>query len=79
MTADLFGSTLHRIGNTLPEIDAKPVTFFEIDKSGRVTAEQHRAAFPQLAGRLSAASTHTTLAVTIPVSHSVYLIALTEN
>ncbi len=79
MTADLFGSTLHRIGNTLPNIDAKPQRFFEIDKSGRVTAEQHRTAFPQLAGCASSASTETTLAVTIPVSHSVYLIALTEN
>lgn len=79
MTADLFGATLHRIGNTLPNIDAKPPRFFEIDKSGRVAAEQHRASFPQLAGCASFASTQTTLAVTIPVSHSVYLIALTEN
>jgi hypothetical protein len=79
MTADLFGATLHRIGNTLPNIDAKAPKFFEIDKSGRVTAEQHRAAFPQLTGCASSASTQTTLAVTIPVSHAVYLIALTEN
>ncbi len=79
MTADLFGSTLHRIGNTLPEIDAKPTRFFEIDKSGKVSAEQHRASFPQLAASTSSASTETMLAVTIRVSHSVYLIALTEN
>ncbi|HST23637.1 MAG TPA: hypothetical protein VLR90_21180 [Blastocatellia bacterium] len=75
--ADLFGSTFQRIGNTLPEIDKQQSADFTIDKSGRVTKDSRSAAFAQLAGANSTASNETTLAVTIPHSHSVYLIALT--
>lgn len=78
LTADVFGATLHRIGTDLPDVDAKTSSGFAIDKSGRVTKEQYQAVFPHLAAATSSASSATTLAVTIPVSHSVYLIALTE-
>lgn len=77
ITADLFGATLRRIGNTLPEIEKQQRSDFTIDKSGRVTKDSRTAAFAQLAGANSTASTETTLAATIPHSHSVYLIALT--
>ncbi|MGA9767606.1 MAG: hypothetical protein WBV94_01090 [Blastocatellia bacterium] len=77
ITADLFGATFHRIGNSLPDIDKPQRADFTIDKSGLVTRDSRSAAFAQLAGASSRASTETTLAVTIPHSHSVYLIALT--
>ena len=76
ITADLFGATFHRIGNTMPEIDNKQRADFTIDKSGRVTKDSHSVTFAQLAEASSAASNEATLAVTIPHSHSVYLIAL---
>jgi hypothetical protein len=78
ITADLFGATFHRIGNSLPEIDERRAVF-TIDKNGRVTKDSRSAAFAQLAGASSTASTESTLAVTIPHSHSVYLIALSEH
>lgn len=77
ITADLFGATFHRIGNSLPEIDNRRRTDFTMDKSGRVTRDSRSAVFAQFAGASSTASNETTLAVTIPHSHSVYLIALT--
>lgn len=76
ITADLFGATFHRIGNSLPEIDKQQRADFTIDKNGRVTKDSRSAAFTQLAGASSTASNESTLAVTIPHSHSVYLIAL---
>lgn len=77
ITADLFGATFHRIGNSLPEIDKQQPTGFKIDKSGLVTKDSRSAALALLAEASSTASNETTLAVTIPHSHSVYLIALT--
>jgi len=78
LTADIFGATLHRIGTDLPSVDSKTASDFVIDKTGRATKEQYQSVFPHLAGATSWASSATTLAVTIPMSHSVYLVALTE-
>lgn len=78
LTADVFGATLHRMGTDLPKVDARTTSDFVIDKKGRASKEQYQTVFPHLAGATSWASNATTLAVTIPVSHSVYLIALTD-
>jgi hypothetical protein len=78
LTADVFGATLHRMGTDLPKVDSKTKSNLVIDKKGRASKEQYQAVFPHLADATSWASNATTLAVTIPLSHSVYLIALTD-
>ncbi len=79
LTVDLFGATLHRLGSSIPPLDSKFNNDFFIDKDGRVTDKQQRASFPQLAGASSFASNQTTLAITLPLSHVIYLIAQTEH
>lgn len=74
--ADAFGAVLHR----LPPDEFPPAgegsAAIGIDKKGRVFHTDGRtAAFGFLAGRTSAACDGTTLAVTVPLSHRVYLIA----
>jgi hypothetical protein len=78
ITADLFGSTFHRIGNSPPEIDVAGRSDFAMDKNGRVTIRGRSVLFAQLANATSLASNETTLAVTIAHSHSIYLIAIAE-
>jgi hypothetical protein len=74
--ADLFGATLHRLPTlpTQPPLVAAPL--FKVGLSGRVSRGQHHATFPDLAVHHSQASNASTLAVTSPLSHAVYLIAL---
>lgn len=77
--ADVFGSTLVRFGKTLPDIKTGGSSKnFSVDKKGRVTKEKISAGFPELAEALSFASNETTLAVTVPLSHYVHLVALVE-
>jgi hypothetical protein len=79
MTADLFGATLHRIGAYIPEPDKSKKKDFRIDKDGQVSQTDSIMRFPELEGSTSSAANDTTLAVTVPHSFGVYLVALTEN
>jgi hypothetical protein len=79
MTADLFGATLHRIGAYIPEPDKTKQQEFKIDKSGRVSRADYQMIFPELETPSSCAANETTLAVTVPISFGVYLVALTAN
>ncbi len=73
VAADAFGATFHRDGQTLPE-DASP-GIFTIDSSGTVKGRGCEQSFPELAGASSSSSSMTTLAVTLPTSHSLYLVS----
>jgi hypothetical protein len=76
VTADLFGATFHRLGSARP-LEKKSISgAFMIDKQGNVSCGSQSLAFPPLANATSFAATDTTLAVTIPHSHAIYLIAL---
>ena len=76
--ADLFGATFHRAG-TRPPAGDRPAQFdFKIDQTGRVMKATHAATFAQLAGASSSAASAATLAVTLPRSHSIYFVALSE-
>ena len=78
VTADLFGATFHRAGNRPPVAD-HPVQFdFKIDRSGRVMKAAQAATFAFLADATSVAASETAMAVTLPRSHSIYFVALTE-
>lgn len=79
MTADLFGATLHRVGAYIPEPDRTKRRDFHIDKAGQVKHTDFLMGFAELETPASSAANDTTLAVTIPHSFGVYLIALTEN
>jgi hypothetical protein len=76
MTADCFGATFHRMGQTISGLKNESNPNFRIDKQGRVEMNEHRASFHHLADGTSFAADETTLAVTLPLSHSVYLIAM---
>ena len=79
LTADLFGSTLHRVGPKIPGLKNDTNPAFKIDSSGRVLKERESAHFSSLSKSSSSASNETTLAVTVPLSHSVYLVAMVED
>ena len=73
VAADAFGATYHRAGSELPADEiAGPLT---IDNSGKVTSGRATRPFAHLRGSISYACGPTTLAVTLPHSHSLYLIA----
>jgi len=76
LTADIFGATLHRADETPRRRDAKPPLPFQIEKDGKVACRSWTRSFPELENFKSAAANETTLAVTSPLSHAVYLIAL---
>jgi hypothetical protein len=78
VTADLFGATFHRFANRPPAADRAADFDFKIDRAGRVTKGTQAAAFAHLAEATSSAATDSTLAVTLPRSHQIYFIALTE-
>ena len=79
LTADLFGSILHRVGPKIPGLKNETNPAFKIDSRGRVLKESESAHFPALSNSSSSASNDTTLAVTVPLSHSVYLVAMVED
>jgi hypothetical protein len=78
MTADLFGATLHRLGADLPDGDQSGTSDFTIDKKGRVYKLKQHTPFPELASASSYAANETTLAVTLPHSFGIYLVAMKE-
>jgi len=75
LTADCFGSRLHRnrIEGSRPVAWGKPG--LTLSNSGKVTKGNLTAEFSRLAQASSHASNATTLAVTLPHSHSVFLVA----
>src|SRR5262249_15653263 len=74
LTADLFGATFHRTDDAKLVQGSGP---FQLDRSGKVSLGRASKVFTELADFTSLAANETTLAVTIPLSHAVYLIALT--
>jgi hypothetical protein len=75
--ADVFGTTFLRTDSR--KTNAKPSSNtgdFQIDPKGRVTRGKERKDFPELAGSESWAADDSTLAVTIPLSHKVFLVAM---
>ena len=71
---DVFGATLHRLGDHLTEGTASSVRF-RVTKAGKVTRGSSVCELPELAEYATQATDGHTLAVTVPRSHSVYLIA----
>jgi hypothetical protein len=76
--ADRFGVTFHRTDLT-PERTRHSRDGFQADATGAVWKGRSKQVFPELANLTSAASTPTTLAVTTPLSHAIYVIALAED
>jgi hypothetical protein len=74
LAADVFGATFHRTDAALPPAAAP--AGFRIDRNGKVTRGKRTRAFDELQEWTSAATSATTLAVTVPLSHRVYLVAL---
>lgn len=74
--ADCFGATFQRYGRDLPKGGgAGGPGQYSITAAGRVTGRGLSASIPSLAGWSSSSSSETTLAVTLPRSHKVYLVA----
>lgn len=76
LIADRFGAIFHPAGTDLPKDASEPA--FRIDKRGKVTRGKESQAFEELQDAASHAANGTTLAVTVPLSHRVFLIAYTE-
>jgi hypothetical protein len=74
LTADLFGATFHRA--TQAKTDSKTESPFTLTLSGEVRTDTAKRQFPELAHSTSHAANQTTLAVTVPYSHAVYLVAV---
>lgn len=72
---DVFGATLHRSGKGKLEQDSSTSPIFTINKAGKVMKGKTVKRFPKLAYASSWASTEDTMAVCLPFSHYVYLIA----
>ena len=74
--ADRFGTSFQRT-EALPAGRRKQgKTRFKVEMDGRVSCDGERASFPVVARSQSSAANATTLAVTTPLSHSVFLFAL---
>jgi hypothetical protein len=73
LAADVFGTTF-RLASAVQVSDAE-ASPFSLDRQGRVTCAGEKRAFPELRGATSHAANATTLAVTVPLSHVVHLIA----
>lgn len=76
--ADVFGATLLRSGVEAPAPSKSSTGKFRIDPKGEVRIAEYREVFSILSGASSFAADEHTLAVTIPHSHSVYLVALVD-
>lgn len=74
--ADCFGAVLERFGEKRPKGARMGGKGFRLDKTGNVAAGGARARFPALNEASSHAADGTTLAVTLPRSHQVFLVAL---
>ncbi len=76
LTADLFGATFHRVDGAPNRNDTQGTLPFKIEKGGKVSRGAQTRVFPELENFKSMAANETTLAVTSPLSHAVYLVAL---
>lgn len=79
VSADVFGGTLQRTADLSPSKQKKSQRAFIVDKHGTVAKDHYSSKIPELADSTSCASTESTLAVTIPRSHSVYIVALVQE
>ncbi len=80
LTADLFGATLHRLGPAITAPKAEKVNkAFTINDAGRIEKGAESVTLRWLAGSNSQAAVDDTLAVTLPLSHSLFLVALLEE
>jgi hypothetical protein len=78
LCADQCGASLHRT-TAPPQGPARMrEPFYRLDSRGKVTRGKHSAVFAELAGSQSSAADGATLAVTTPLSHAVFLIALVD-
>jgi len=74
--ADRFGVLMRRYGTDLPDGDPQGNTNFRVNRKGEVRIGEHTEAFPQLADCSSQAATAHTLAVALPHSHHIFLVAV---
>lgn len=79
LSADVFGATLERAGTGLPGSDPPAPAALQMDREGVVRREGLSRTFPELREAASSASDGTTLAVTVPLSHAVYLVAVASD
>jgi hypothetical protein len=77
--ADRFGATLHRTAALPPEKSKRSRRRFSVSREGQVKYGSTTATFPDLARFTSTAEDDNTLAVTTPLSHGVFLVALTSK
>ena len=73
--ADFFGIALRRTEQATDSSYGAGFSGFSIDSSGTVSFGTNRISVPPLAGSSSHAATGTTLAVTLPYSHCIYIVA----
>ncbi len=73
--ADAHGVVLRRFGSSLPEGDPEDRAHFGLDRKGNVSRNDLKAHLPELASWSSLASTEHTLAVALPHSHRIFLVA----
>ncbi|MBF0255913.1 MAG: hypothetical protein HQL47_05505 [Gammaproteobacteria bacterium] len=73
--ADGFGLVMRRYGTELPPGEPVEWSQFGLDRKGNVSRGELRAHLPQLADWSSLAATEHTLAVTLPHSHHIFLVA----
>jgi hypothetical protein len=77
--ADAFGAVFRRLGPASMRGDAAAASPLQLAADGTVRGADRGEIFPALAQAASAASTETTLAVTLPDAHFVYLVGLTHE
>ncbi len=76
LCVDIFGATLQRSEAAASAANTNSLAPFRIERGLTVIKDRYSQTFPELETTSSAAANETTLAVTTPFSHSVYLIAV---
>ncbi|HEX8834226.1 MAG TPA: hypothetical protein VF719_08495 [Abditibacteriaceae bacterium] len=79
LVADVFGASLHRCGAVAQRPQNHFCANFTVAPNGTVTKNSVEASIPELSDASSFASDGTTLAVTLPCSHAIYLLAETSS
>ena len=74
--ADRFGASFQRVASPPAGAPKMSQPLFQLNLQGQLTKGLYRANFPELERSQSSAANATTLAVTTPLSHAIYLIAL---
>jgi hypothetical protein len=77
--ADRFGATLHRTVAPSRDKTKRKRHRFTLSPEGEVKHGSARVTFPELANCTTSAEDDTTLAVTTPLSHGVFLVALVSS